>query len=69
MPRLRTHIGRGHHAEQPFSNKHSYDAFAPAYRTGYEGYARHADGGGEFEAVEAEPQVAYATFSRSIIGQ
>jgi hypothetical protein len=50
---------REHHTEQPFSNKHSYDAFAPAYRTGYEGYARHGEAGKEFEAVEPELQAAY----------
>jgi hypothetical protein len=53
---------REHHAQQPFASKHTYDAYAPAYRTGYEGYARHAEAGREFEAVEPALQLAYERF-------
>ena len=44
---------REHHREQPFAHKeHDYDTYAPAYRTGYEGYSKY-EPGTKFE--EAEP--------------
>lgn len=44
---------REHHRSQPFARKeHDYDTYAPAYRTGYEGYTRY-EPGTRFE--DAEP--------------
>jgi len=44
---------KANHQSQSFAGQTSYGYFAPAYRTGYEGYARHGMAGRTFE--EAEP--------------
>lgn len=44
---------REHHARQGWAKGRSYDEFQPAYRVGYEGYARHG-GVGSFEDREDE---------------
>ena len=42
---------REHHDRQPHAHKdYSYEHFAPAYRTGYEGAKKHA--GKKFEEIE-----------------
>ena len=39
-----------------FSRDYTYDDYSPAYRTGYEGYARH---GGSFDDAESELRASY----------
>ena len=49
---------RENHTKQPYySQHHAYDAFAPAYRTGYEGRAKYD--GRKFEDVESDLQDDY----------
>ena len=48
---------REEHGRQPFADA-EYDEYAPAYRTGYEGYVRHG-GARSFEEAEGELQAAY----------
>jgi hypothetical protein len=44
---------REHHRKQPFGKPgHTYDHYAPAYRTGYEGFHKHPDK--KFEEVETD---------------
>jgi hypothetical protein len=44
---------RDNHPKQTFSQGRGYDDYAPAYRTGYEGYATHSAGASRWE--DAEP--------------
>ncbi len=44
---------RANHQSQSYAGETSYGYFAPAYRAGYEGYAKHGIEGSTFE--EAEP--------------
>ena len=44
---------KANHQSQSYAGQTSYGYFAPAYRAGYEGYARHGIEGRTFE--EAEP--------------
>ena len=46
---------REHHGEQPFAKSRSYDEYAPAYQTGYEGFTKHSREGTRFE--DAEPHL------------
>ena len=49
---------RENHTKQPYySQDYAYDAFAPAYRTGYEGRAKYD--GRKFEDVESDLQDDY----------
>ena len=49
---------RDHHVKQPYYSKgREYDAFAPAYRTGYEGRAKYD--GRKFDEVESDLQSDY----------
>jgi len=49
------------HATQPFGKNQSYDYYAGAYRTGYEGYEKYgACEGKTFEECEAQLQADYA---------
>lgn len=41
--------------------EHRYEDYHPAYKTGYEGYARHADRVKTYEEIEAELQRNYET--------
>ena len=43
---------RANHQSQSYSGETSYGYFAPAYRTGYEGYARYRGDGRTFAEVE-----------------
>ena len=43
---------REHHRKQPFAKPGPYDRYAPAYRTGYEGFHKHPDK--KFEEVETD---------------
>lgn len=44
---------REHHHKQPFVKpNHAYEQYAPAYRTGYEGFHKHP--GKKFEQIEAD---------------
>jgi hypothetical protein len=46
---------REHHHKQPFVKPgHSYEDYAPAYRTGYEGFQKHP----EKKFFEVEPNLA-----------
>ena len=49
---------REHHARQGWAQGRAYDEFQPAYRVGYEGYARYG-GVGTFEDREAEVRRHY----------
>ena len=48
------------HTTQPFAHGQSYDYYAGAYRTGYEGYGKYGCAGKTFEECEAELQADYA---------
>jgi hypothetical protein len=49
---------RKHHSTQPYADKNlSYEAYAPAYRTGHEGAIKHA--GKKFEEVEDDLALDY----------
>lgn len=50
---------REHHARQGYARGRSYDDYSPAYRVGYEGYARYGTRGGKFEDSEAELRKNY----------
>lgn len=52
------HSLESHAAGQP------YEEFEPAYRSGYEGYARH--GGDDFADVEADIQKDYESYKASV---
>lgn len=49
---------REHHKNQPFAKPgHTYEHYAPAYRTGYEGFHKHQ--GKKFDEVESDLAVDY----------
>ncbi|MBW4576645.1 MAG: YsnF/AvaK domain-containing protein [Aphanothece sp. CMT-3BRIN-NPC111] len=51
---------RQNHATRPYVEPdRTYDDYHPAYRTGYEGFTRHAETGKSFEEVEPELQSEY----------
>jgi uncharacterized protein (TIGR02271 family) len=51
---------RENHASRPYIEPgKTYDDYAPAYRTGYEAFDRHADSGRTFEEIEPELQSEY----------
>jgi len=51
---------REHHANEPYYDKtRTYDDYAPAYRTGYEGRGRYV--GKRFEDVETELESSYVS--------
>ena len=51
---------RENHASRPYiESGKTYDDYAPAYKTGYEAFDRHADSGKTFEEVEPELQTEY----------
>lgn len=51
---------RENHASRPYiESDKTYDDYAPAYKTGYEAFDRHADTGKTFEEVEPELQSEY----------
>lgn len=52
---------REHHTEQSFARKdYDYDSYAPAYRTGYEGYSKY-EPGTKFEDAEPTLREDYET--------
>lgn len=55
---------RNRHAREPFGSDAPYDAYAPAYRVGYEGFARHQ--GERFADVEADIQKDYESHKASL---
>jgi hypothetical protein len=50
---------RESHDRQSFAKNRSYDDFAPAYRTGYEGYGQYGTNGKTFEENEADLRSDY----------
>jgi hypothetical protein len=52
---------RENHAKQAFAKDRAYDEFAPAYRTGYDGYSTHGAQGRRFEDAEPELRQHYET--------
>lgn len=51
---------REHHREQPYSGTgYAYDDYAGAYRTGYEGWAKHSHTGRTFDELEPEFRTQY----------
>jgi uncharacterized protein (TIGR02271 family) len=57
---------REHHTKQPFVKKdHSYDDYAPAYRTGYEGFGKY---GSRFEDAEPKLREHYETMHSTSTG-
>ncbi|RYD82664.1 MAG: DUF2382 domain-containing protein [Verrucomicrobiaceae bacterium] len=55
---------REQHPNQTFAQKeHSYDKYAPAYRTGYQGYGKHQPGT-RFEDAEPTLRNEYETLAR-----
>lgn len=50
---------RENHARQGYARGRPYDDYSPAYRVGYEGYARLGAGGATFEEREAELRRSY----------
>lgn len=48
------------HKSRPYYNSnYSYDDYSPAYRTGYEGYSRHAPQGMTYEQAEPHLRSTY----------
>jgi uncharacterized protein (TIGR02271 family) len=59
---------REHHARQPYSRPdRSYDDYAGAYRTGFEGYARYASSGRRYEEVESDLRRDYESRGSSAV--
>jgi phage tail tape-measure protein len=50
---------RENHSRQPYAKDRSYDEYAPAYRTGYEGASRHFTPGTRFEDAESKLRQDY----------
>jgi hypothetical protein len=50
---------RENHRNQEFAENRPYDAFAPAYRVGYEGYGKYGVAGKTFEETEDELRLNY----------
>jgi hypothetical protein len=51
---------RENHLKQPYYDKnYTYEDYQGAYRTGYEGYSRHAKTGKKFDDIEADLQRDY----------
>ncbi|MGV3773663.1 MAG: hypothetical protein ACO1QB_12235 [Verrucomicrobiales bacterium] len=51
---------RDNYSNQPYYDKsYTYDDYAPAYRTGYEGYSRYAGTGKTYDAVENDLRSDY----------
>lgn len=49
---------REQHTTQPFAKKdHTYDDYAPAYRTGYEGFSKYGASAGSTRFEDAEPKL------------
>ena len=57
---------RANHGTQPFAKDRTYDQFAPAYRTGYTGYASHGTAGTTFEAAEPKLRHEYESGKASV---
>lgn len=59
-PTVEDEYWRHNHATQPYVEKgRKYEDYQPAYRTGYESYARHADTNKTYEQVEPELKSEY----------
>ena len=53
---------RESHSKQPYADRTStYEDYQPAYRTGYEGYTRHAPAKKTFDAAEPDLRKDYET--------
>lgn len=63
-PTIEDAYWREHHHSQPFGNDAPYEAYAPAYRVGYEGFATHQ--GRQFADVEADLQKEYEGHRASV---
>ncbi len=50
---------RENHLTQSYAQNRPYDAYAPAYRVGYEGYGQYGTTGKSFDESEAELRRAY----------
>lgn len=50
---------RENHARQSYARGRVYDAYAPAYRVGYEGYGKYGAAGKTFEESETDLRLAY----------
>ena len=51
---------RDAHQNEPYYDRdYTYDDYAPAYRTGYEGYTQHGVSGRNFDAAESDLQARY----------
>lgn len=50
---------RENHLQQSYANNRPYEAYAPAYRVGYEGYGQYGAAGKSFEESEADLRRAY----------
>lgn len=50
---------RENHLKQSYAQNRPYDAYAPAYRVGYEGYGQYGANGKSFDESEAELRRAY----------
>ena len=57
---------RSNHNRQPFAKDRRYDDYAPAYRTGYEGYREFGGAGKTYEQVEADLRRRYEATSPRI---
>ena len=59
-PTVEDEYWRNNHAAQPYVEKgRQYEDYQPAYRTGYESYARHAESKKTYEEVEPELKSEY----------
>lgn len=59
-PTVEDEYWRANHASRPHAKQgEKYEDYAPAYKTGYEAFDRHADSGKTFEEIEPELQSEY----------
>jgi hypothetical protein len=58
---------RENHSRQPYAKGRSFDDYGPAYRIGYEGYARYGAKGGTFEDSEVELRKSYEVTQSKLV--
>jgi hypothetical protein len=64
-PKDEENYWREHHHKQPYVKPgHTYEHYAPAYRTGYEGFGKHPDR--KFEEIEPDLASDYAKHGSAI---
>ncbi len=54
------------HGRQPYAKGSTYDSYAPAYRNGYEGYAKHGATRKSFGETELELRNSYQEMNTTV---